>query len=41
MCLTLLCGGEIYKQLIYDKVKFVLENSYRVANPSVFIIGKF
>lgn len=40
MCLTLLFAGEIYKQL-YDKVKFVLENSYRVANPSVFIIGKF
>lgn len=40
MFLTLLFGGEIYKQL-YDKVKCVLDNSYRVAVPSVFIIGNF
>lgn len=40
MCLTLLFGGGIYKQL-YDKVKCAWDNSYRVAIPSVFIVGKF
>lgn len=40
MCLTLLFAGEIYKQL-YDKVKCIWDHSYRVANQSVFIIGKF